>query len=341
MQHVLLFGHQYLAAAFRARGWMVTTVAYRASADIVVERFPIDAFQVLRQANRRKPVDLALFCDESQLPPWSRVGELPVPTVWYAVDTHIHGVWHQEWQALYDVVLVAQKSKLPTYEARRTHGPVRWCPLFGDHQRLRPPARQRSSEVVFVGNLNAAVNPDRVAFFQALQRLTTVSVRQGDYAELYGECSIGLNQSLDGELNFRNFEVLASGSALLTEVDLDGMADCLHEGRHFLAYERGNAEDCARVIETMLAEPARVEALRFRGYEEVLSNHLDIHRVDQIETWLESWDLAGLVNARFQAPESWRDSNARVFEYASKVYQSHGRDREAGIYRSMAAEVWR
>ena len=81
----------------------------------------------------------------------------------------------------------------------------------------------------------------------------------------------------------------------------------------------------------MLAEPARVEALRFRGYEEVLSNHLDIHRVDQIETWLESWDLAGLVNARFQAPESWRDSNARVFEYASKVYQSHGRDREAGI----------
>ena len=49
----------------------------------------------------------------------------------------------------------------------------------------------------------------------------------------------------------------------------------------------------------MLAEPARVEALRFRGYEEVLSNHLDIHRVDQIETWLESWDLAGLVNARF------------------------------------------
>ena len=105
---------------------------------------------------------------------------------------------------------------------------------FGDHQKLRRPARQRSSEVVFVGNLNATVNPDRVAFFQALQSLTTVSVRQGDYAELYGERSIGLNQSLDGELNFRNFEVLASGSALLTEVDLDGMADCLDEGRHFL-----------------------------------------------------------------------------------------------------------
>ena len=102
----------------------------------------------------------------------------------------------------------------------------------------------------------------------------------------------------------------------------------------------GNAEDCARVIDTMLAEPARVEALRFRGYEEVLSKHLDIHRVDQIETWLESWDLDGLVNARFKAPESWRDSNARVFQYASQVYQSHGRVREAGIYRSMAAEVW-
>ena len=87
--------------------------------------------------------------------------------------------------------------------------------------------------MVFVGNLNATVNPDRVAFFQALQSLTTVSVRQGDYADLYGECSIGLNQSLDGELNFRNFEVLASGSALLTEVDLDGMADCLDEAVTF------------------------------------------------------------------------------------------------------------
>ena len=124
---------------------------------------------------------------------------------------------------------------------------------------------------------------------------------------------------------------------MLTELDVDGMADCLHEGRHFLAYERGNAEDCARVIETMLAEPARVEALRFRGYEEVLSKHLDIHRVDQIEVWLESWNLDELVNERFKAPEHWRDSNVRVFQYASEVYQSHGREREAGIYRSMAA----
>ncbi len=318
---------------------MVTTVAHRASADIVVERFPIDALEVLKQANRRKPVDFALFCDESQLPSWSKVGELPVPTVWYAVDTHIHGVWHQEWQALYDVVLVAQKSKIPTYEAHRAYGPVRWCPLYGDHQRLRPPARQRTSEVVFVGNLNSTVNPGRVAFFDALRKLTTVSVRQGDYADLYGASSIGLNQSLDGELNFRNFEVLASGCALLTEIELDGMSDCLDEGRHFLAYERGDVEDCARLIDSMLAEPARVEALRYRGYEEVLSRHLDIHRVDQIESWLKSWDLNELVSARFRAPEHWRNSNVRVFEFASKVYQSHGREHEAGIYRSMAEAV--
>ena len=95
------------------------------------------------------------------------------------------------------------------------------------------------------------------------------------------------------------FEVLASGSALLTEVDRDGMSTA-YTKVVTLAYKCGNAEDCARVIETMLADPARVEALRFRGHEEVLSKHLDVHRVDQIETWLESWDLDGLVNARFK-----------------------------------------
>ena len=339
MRHVLIFGHRSLVNAFRARGWRVTSVGYRTEADIVSQTFPIDACKAYAQACREAPVDLALFCDESQLPMWTRVGELPVPTAWYAVDTHIHGKWHQDWQALYDVVLVAQKSKLSLYREKRNHGPVYWCPLYADHTRLRPPREPRPAEVAFVGNLNRSVNPRRVDFFERLAELVDIRVRQGPYEELYAMSSMGLNQSLDGELNFRNFEVLASGAALITESNTDGIGDCLHEGKHFVTYERDNVDDCAQTIQGLLDDPGRVEALRYRGYEAVLDAHLDIHRVDHIENWLASTDLNGLVQARFQTPDAWRHSNVKVFEFASAVYTSHGRSREAEAYRVMAEAV--
>ena len=339
MRHVLIFGHQTLAEAFRARGWEVTTVGYRCQADIISHTFPIDACAAYRKASQKSSVDFALFCDESQLPIWVGVGKIPVPTVWYAVDTHIHGSWHQDWQALYDVVLVAQKSKLQVYRERRSHGPVFWCPLYASHTRIQPPSIPREPEVAFVGNLDEAVNPARVSFFGRLQGQVPVMIRQGPYEELYSMSSIGLNQSLDGELNFRNFEVLASGAALVTEAGTDGIDDCLREGRHFVTYERDNVESCVSVIRSLLADPAKVEAMRYRGYEAVLASHLDIHRVDQIETWLESVDLDDLVTERFHSQEAWRHSNIRVFEYASKVYGSHGRRRVAEAYRAMAQAV--
>ena len=140
-------------------------------------------------------------------------------------------------------------------------------------------------------------------------------------------------------MDISQLEVLASGAALVTEAGTDALSDCLTEGRHYVTYKRSDVEDCASVIHGLLDDPARVEALRYRGYEAVLTSHLDIHRVDQIENWLASVDLDALVAHRFSAPNAWRDPNIRVFEFASEVYNSHGRSREAEAYRIMAQAV--
>ncbi len=335
MRHILIFGHPTLAPAFRTRGWLVTTVGRRPESDLVVSQYPIDSLKAFRAASKRAPVDCALFCDESTLPILSRVGDLPVPTVWYAVDTHIHGGWHRDWQAMFDVVLVAQKSKVQLYEERRLRGPVYWCPLYADHLRIKPPEGPRGRGVVFVGNLNANVNPQRVAFFSALSQKFPVAIVQGPYEDFYGDAHVGINQSLDLELNFRNFEIPACGAALVTERGIDGIEACFTEGEHYLTYSAGNVEEAADLLDALAVNHEYRERLQCAAYHKVMKSHLDVHRVDQIEMWLQGLDLTQLVTDRFMDQDTLRNTATSVFQFAAKVYESHGRTREADVYQAM------
>lgn len=335
MRHILIFGHLTLAPAFRDRGWLVTTVGPGPESDLVSSRYPIDALKAYRAASKRAPVDCALFCDESTLPVWSRIGDLPVPTVWYAVDTHIHGGWHRTWQAMFDVVLVAQKSKIELYNEQRVRGPVYWCPLYADHLKLKPPTASRGRGVVFVGNLNANVNPKRVAFFEQLTARFPVSILRGPYETFYGEAHAGINQSLDLELNFRNFEIPACGAALITEHEVDGINDCFVEGEHFVSYRAGDAGHATEVLDAIAMDHEYRDRLRYAGYQRVIEAHLDVHRVDQIEIWLQGLELSQLVRDRFMDQDTLKTSATSVFQYASDVYASHGRTFEADVYRSM------
>ena len=83
--------------------------------------------------------------------------------------------------------------------------------------------------------------------------------------EFYGGSSIGFNASLNGDLNLRVFEIIASGAALLTDrlSAPSGLAPLLTEGREFLAY--GSETELTRAAAGLMGNPAAARELGAAG----------------------------------------------------------------------------
>jgi tetratricopeptide (TPR) repeat protein len=80
--------------------------------------------------------------------------------------------------------------------------------------------RSRSASIGFVGQA-AAHHPRRKRILEAIQRaglpLLQKSIPQSESLAFYASSLLGLNASLNGDLNLRFFEVISSGSLLITD----------------------------------------------------------------------------------------------------------------------------
>jgi hypothetical protein len=100
----------------------------------------------------------------------------------------------------------------------------------------------------------------------------------------------GSQKTVDGvaisTLITKHFEILASGSLLLTSVDaVPGLAKLgLRRGEHYLAYEY-TRESLEELVEEILAPEnrQRIDDIRKRGQEAARANHLSIHRAREID----------------------------------------------------------
>lgn len=91
---------------------------------------------------------------------------------------------------------------------------------------------------------------------------------------LHARSAISLNCSLNGDLNLRTLEILASGSCALTDrLGAESGLDLLfEEGRHIVYYD--SFQDCIDQAQRLLRNPGRAEAVARAGrdaYEQLLA----------------------------------------------------------------------
>ena len=145
-----------------------------------------------------------------------------------------------------------------------------WLPCFSMNPFPLLPQAVADPLAVFVGSLSAhhTQRQRTIARLQAygLDIMTTVA-SQEQAALLYNRHSVSLNVSLNGDLNFRIMEVLASGGCLLTDrLGPDSGLDLLlEEGVHYLGY--GTAEEAAEKIRFLQAEPQKRFAIAQAGHK--------------------------------------------------------------------------
>lgn len=126
----------------------------------------------------------------------------------------------------------------------------------------------RTPQLAFVGQAGR-FHPRRNQLLDALVRRGLPVERSGlaqrEALGLYGGSLAGFNASLNGDLNLRVIEILASGAALLTDqlAPDSGLGALWTDGKELLTY--GGAEELAERAAQALAHPAETAAIGAAG----------------------------------------------------------------------------
>jgi Glycosyl transferases group 1 len=271
---ILSFNQSWLADELRELGHEVVTCGHNPSLQVQIPKRVITIQEVLHSLSGFSP-DLLLFLDDS-MPGFlvSGLDTCDIPRVLYSVDTHHHWQAHTLIAPLFDHVLVAQHDYLHLFEKVGT--PTTWFPVWP--LRHLEPHPLKKFPAAFVGTLDPKLNPRRVDFFSALSKRIPIHVTSGDYAKIFPDAEIVVNQTVKGDLNFRIFEAMMCGACVLTERTDNGLFDLFRDGEHLVTYERDNVDQVVEKFEALRGQPKLMRDIAHAGREVLLGSHTSMHR---------------------------------------------------------------
>ncbi len=142
--------------------------------------------------------------------------------------------------------------------------PLYWFPGLLTTPVLLPPSEERSREIALIGQVGR-IHPRRQRIVEALEHLGyPIRARQlfmTEGAMWYNRALISLNVSLNGDLNFRPYEIIAAGGFMLTDrlSPEAGLDRFYTEGQHYIAYD--SFPDLCDKIDHYLAHPREAIAI--------------------------------------------------------------------------------
>lgn len=162
---------------------------------------------------------------------------------------------------------------------------VFWIPAFDVSTYEQPHHEKKFFEVSFVGQVGEW-HPYRKTVLQFLKTngvpLQILRAPQAQAAEVYAQSQINLNISLNGDLNFRVFEVLSSGGFLLTDrlSPEAGLEMIFKDGEHLVCYD--SAADLLDKIRYYRENPSEAERIARKGYQEYKKHHSPELKIQQL-----------------------------------------------------------
>ena len=228
--------------------------------------------------------------------------ELPSPNACWLVDTHLGYDTRLKWARKFDFVFLCQK---PDVEKMKKDGVdnVHWLPLAClpcvdpniselselPKERLGSYGLKKKHNLVFVGHLNEGHEGSGNNRLQYLDTaFSAVPNNWLAFGEFFEQAAIrfvrgrvGFNISIRDDLNMCFFEVMSSGTCLLTNTDVVGIEDLgFEEDVHFVGYK--GLEDVGEKARWCIDNPMEREKIAKEGHKLVRSSHTYEHRLNEM-----------------------------------------------------------
>jgi hypothetical protein len=232
---------------------------------------------------------------------------------------------------------------------------VAWFPSLAIRHMPRPFRSPRKPQIGFVGQ-STSYHPRRSRLIALLQSsglpLLAGTASRETAADIYAESLVSFNASLNGDLNFRVFEVLSAGGCLLTDrlADESGLGLLLDEDEHYVGYD--SADELIDKARYLLGHPDRAIEIARAGNETFVKSMLPEKRAADFLGWIFDGRLDDLYRVRAGDPGAHDAAIAladrvRVYEELQQLHLEKERPRilfdpaVPSIYRSDAADLRR
>ncbi|RZV96969.1 MAG: hypothetical protein EX341_01940 [Candidatus Scalindua sp. SCAELEC01] len=227
--------------------------------------------------------DVLLFIDTGFFFPLINISTVNCIKACYMIDSHINFKRHLDFVKSFDVVFTGHKPAVEMFKEEGFND-VFWIPPACDPEIHGKKGEEKWYDISFVGSLNANFNPERVHLLNELKQRFHVHYERcflERMAEVFSQSKIVFNKSIMNGLNMRVFEVLASGSMLLTDESKEsGLTELFQEQRDLVIYR--TEDELFELAYHYLKYGEEREKIAEAGRKKVLKEHTYHHRARDI-----------------------------------------------------------
>lgn len=206
--------------------------------------------------------------------------DTPHPMAYWASDTHLGYPYRLSVAKKADYVFCAQKQAVIDMKRDGVENPI-WLPHAVEPQAYpKHDLLTKKYDIGFVGHVSSKNREDALdrifsefPNFYYGQQLFDAAARK------YAESKVVFNIAMKEDVNMRCFEVLATGSFLLTDW-VPSIDELFDDGKHLVLYR--SLDEAIDKAKYYIAHDEEREKIAQAGYEHVIKNHTIQHRVNVI-----------------------------------------------------------
>lgn len=207
------------------------------------------------------------------------IAALPCKKACYLIDMHLNLHLYLDFARQFDSAFVVHRQYVAN--VREIVAQSHWLPVACDPAVHRPSGKKKVHDISFVGSIREGTR--RYTLLEKLKQKVPVYIERcfwDEMAALFSESRIVFNNGVSEDLNMRFFEVLSTGTLLLSDMAKDSGQEVLFvAGEDYALYRDDNLEEVAQYY---LDHEQIREAIAQKGQRLVHAAHTYDHRVQDI-----------------------------------------------------------